>query len=389
EVIRLDNDEFLCPGLIDTHTHAPQFPNNGLGGSLQLLEWLDKLTFPEEEKYEDLDYAKRVYERVVERTLRSGTTTSCYYATIHVEASVLLARICERRGQRAFIGKCNMDRNSPPTYIEPSTSSSLQSTLDFISHFPSPSSPTSLVRPILTPRFAISCTSPLLHGLSSISNSYSPPLPIQTHLSENPSEVELAKKLYNSSTYTEIYHSHGLLRKGTILAHCVHLEPSERNLIAECGAGVSHCPTSNINLLSGSCRVVELLDQGIPVGLGTDCSGGYSTGVLNTLRDASTVSRCLAFGEKGRRWLSVEELFAMATLGGAEVCGLDDRICNFQVGKEFDALRIFSGIHGDAKGWMKEWEEKEKEKLKKRFEKWLWTGDDRDIAGVWVRGRKV
>ena len=115
-VISLSESQFLMPGLIDTHIHAPQFPNAGLALDLTLLDWLQRYTFPTEEKMSDLARAEEVYARCVRSTLDSGTTTASYFGTIHLEACILLAKICKSLGQRALIGKVNMDRNSPPTY---------------------------------------------------------------------------------------------------------------------------------------------------------------------------------------------------------------------------------------------------------------------------------
>lgn len=182
-----------------------------------------------------------------------------------------------------YAQKCNMDRNCPPSYIEPSVEESIASTKALITHIRTLHSPSSsdgttpaLVQPILTPRFAISCTSPLLHSLSSLSKSTSPthahthtePLMIQTHISENPSEIAFTLQLFpNCTSYADVYDKHGLLGPRTILAHAVHLSEQEVRLVRERGAGVSHCPTSNFNLRSGVCEVGEMLDRGVKVGL--------------------------------------------------------------------------------------------------------------------------
>lgn len=183
-------------------------------------------------------------------------------------------------GQRAFIGKCCMDRNSPSTYIE-TTEQSIIDTKSFISHFdnlppppprsswhidPEPIFPP-LIQPILTPRFAISCTPTLMKSLSHLATSHDPPLLIQTHLSENTSEVShVQNNLFpECKSYTEVYEKYGLLKSGTVLAHCVHLSEEEMEMIKRNGAGVSHCPGSNLQLGSGGARVREMLDRGLKV----------------------------------------------------------------------------------------------------------------------------
>ena len=172
-------------------------------------------------------------------------------------------------GQRALVGKCCMDRHSPEDYVE-TTESSLESTKSFISHFDTLPSPPSdqppLVQPVITPRFALSCTGPLLHSLGDLAKSKTPSIAIQTHLSENSKEIESTLKEFpDCEIYTQVYDKAGLVGEGTILAHCVHLEQKEMEILRDRKAGVSHCPVSNMNLNSGVAEVRKLLDMQIKV----------------------------------------------------------------------------------------------------------------------------
>ena len=296
-------------------------------------------------------------------------------------------------GQRAFVGKCSMDRNSPDYYVE-ATQEAMDDARFFVETFEYLQTPIDksalppLVQPILTPRMAISTTPELLDSLSSLAKKYDPPLAIQTHLSENNAEIKTTMELFPGRTsYTQVYEHHGLLGPGTILAHCCHLSDEERGIIAKTGAGISHCPTSNMHIDSGVAHVREMLDAGINVGLGSDCSGGYSPSILVNLRLASHISRHLAMEARDKlktsyKPLSVAEAFHMATMGGATLCRLQNSVGNFVKGKEFDALRIKKGSPGLS--WMGEGE-----KIENRFQRWFWSGDDRDIYEVYVRGRKV
>lgn len=339
-----------------------------------------------------------------------------------------------------------MDRNSPDYYVEPSDSA-MSSLTSFLDHFPNstttsiPSTDSGaitdpLVKPILTPRMAISTTPSLLKHIATLSEQHD--LPIQTHLSENPSEIAFTLELFppdqfgdGCTTYTGVYDTFGILKRGTILAHCVHLTDEEMGVIERTGSGVSHCPSSNLNLGSGVARVREMLDRGIKVGacyqyttvlsiylltahlantvqvgLGTDCSGGYSSSLLTTIRDASAVSRCRSFlsttTDSSSKTtspptpLSLAELFYLATMGGAELCRLENQIGNFAVGKEFDALWIkgrsinmWDTADFTLPGIGKSEAENRGRRWERTFETWLWSGDDRDIAGIWVRGRRV
>ncbi|KII88295.1 hypothetical protein PLICRDRAFT_54137 [Plicaturopsis crispa FD-325 SS-3] len=399
QVTRLGSDKFIMPGFIDTHTHAPQYPNIGSGQQYELLEWLEKCTFPLEAKFADLEFARTAYLSVVRRVIDSGTTTCCYYGTLHAGATKVLADIVHSYGQRAFVGKCNMDRECPGYYIEASHDVSVEDTKDLIAHIralPSASADghsEHLVHPILTPRFAISCTSELMQQLGTLAAS-DPALAIQTHISENPSEINFTKELYkHCSTYAGVYDHYGLLRENTVLAHAVHLEPEEVNLIAQRKAGISHCPTSNFNISSGIARIGEYLDKGIKVGLGTDVSGGFSTSILTAIQHASIASKVLAMQNPSsnatdssifkNRQFSVATLLHLATLGGAQVCNLEQRIGSFAPGKSFDALVASAGLWGVGT------ESTAEERIRGMLERFMFCGDDRNIERVYVQGRFV
>ncbi|GLB34642.1 putative amidohydrolase family protein [Lyophyllum shimeji] len=408
----LPSGRFLLPGFIDTHTHAPQLPNIGSGQQYELLDWLSNVTFPTEAKFSDLEFARRTYESVVRRILDCGTTTCCYYGTLHLEATKALADIVHISGQRAFIGKCNMDRNCPEYYVEPSVEVSLRETRELISHIRSQSSRGSpeqvsgslspdLVQPVLTPRFAVSCTPELLSSLGELASS-DPSLLIQTHISENKAEIAFVKELFSEAPhYAGVYESFGLLRHNTILAHAVHLEDAEVELIAERKTGISHCPTSNFNLSSGVAPVGRFLDRGIKVGLGTDVSGGFSPSILNTIQNASIASKILAMqaGPQGssptgfaNRQLSVATLLYLATLGGAEVCGLEKVVGSFAPGKSFDALIIDARNNcGNPGLWYPDHDiaGNSKPTLDGLLERFLFCGDDRNISRVYVQGRFI
>ncbi|KAJ7685340.1 hypothetical protein DFH06DRAFT_1028923, partial [Mycena polygramma] len=400
EVVCLREGEFLMPGFFDTHTHASQVPNVGSGQHYELLDWLENITFPMESRFSDVDFAQRTYASVVRRIIDSGTTTCCYFGTLHLEGTKILANIVNACGQRAFVGKCNMDRNSPAHYLEPSPEASISATEALISHIKQlPSHPNAaepLVQPILTPRFAITCTSPLLQSLGQLAAS-DPNLRIQTHVSENPSEVAFTMSLFpECSSYTGTYDSFGLLRANTILAHAVHLNDDEISLIAERKAGISHCPTSNFNLNSGVAPIGLYLDRGIKVGLGTDVSGGYSPSILNAIQNASIASKVIAMQRReggtvplsfGNKQLSVASLLYLATLGGAEVCNLENSVGSFTVGKAFDALVV--SLRDDA-GNPAIWGfDSPPRNLEGMLEHFFFCGDDRNISRVYVQGNLI
>lgn len=397
------NVKFFFPGFVDTHIHASQYPNAGIFGKSTLLDWLTRYTFPLEASLgKDLAKAKRVYGRCVRKTLSHGTTTASYFATVDVAATNLLVDICYGLGQRALVGRVCMDEPStcPEWYRDESAEQSLTRTKEVVEHIRAVDPDARLVRPVVTPRFAPSCTAASMSGLGAYVKSEG--LAVQTHVSENPGECELVSQLFPEESagdrgYAGVYDAFGLLTDKTILAHAVHLSESEARMIAERGSKVSHCPCSNSSITSGAARVRWLLEKGIDVGLGTDMSGGYSPSVLEAARQAALVSRHVAMGldgeEKEKAKLTVEEVLYLATRGGAKVVGLEGVVGAFEVGMEFDAQLIGLGSVGetgetegeeagdvDVFGW---------ESCEDLIAKWLFSGDDRNTRKVWVRGQLV
>jgi|SRR5690242_12447604 len=393
--VRLSGNSFFFPGFIDTHTHAPQHPNTGLFGKTTLLDWLQTYTFPMESSFSDLRRAETIYRNFVSRTLSHGTTTAAYYATIHVPATNLLADICLARGQRALVGRVCMNSDlSPEYYRDVSVSQSIADSKASIDHIRSIDPKGAIVRPVVTPRFAPSCTPDCLTSigrLAACEDTF-----IQTHISENKGEIALVQELFpDSKSYTDVYDTHGLLTPKTILAHAIHLTAEERATILARGSTISHCPCSNTAITSGCAPVRQLLDEGHTIGLGTDVSGGFHPSILENVRHAVWTSRHLALqsalGDRAK--LSTEEALYLATRGGAAVVGLADRVGGFEVGMEFDAQVIDlgqvaqGGCEGvfesgpvDVFGW-EGWGE--------MVEKWVYAGDDRNTTAVWVRGRLV
>ncbi|XP_071544782.1 uncharacterized protein [Panulirus ornatus] len=373
--------QFMMPGMIDTHIHASQFPNNGVAMDLPLLEWLQTYTFPTEANFSDTLFAREVYSKVVERLLRNGTTTAAYFGTIHLEGSKILADVVHDKGQRALIGKVNMMRNCPEYYRELSVQESIRDTEEFIRYIRSIQSP--LVQPIVTPRFAPTCPEDQLASLGQLAAKYS--CHIQSHLCETQPECNWVKELFPwAKSYTDVYDGMRLLSEKSVMAHCIWLTDEEMYTLRERGVGIAHCPNSNLSIRSGLCDVRRLLNHGLKVGLGTDCSGGYSSSILDSMRQALQVSNVLALDrDQDYQRLTFKESFRMATLGGAKVLNMEDRIGNFEIDKEFDALLIDVSAPGSAIDIFS------KDTIEDKIQKFLYTGDDRNIARVYVAGHRI
>ena len=378
DVIHLSNSEFIMPGLIDTHTHASQFPNIGIGMELTLLDWLKTYTFPTEAGLAKNERAAEVYSRCVRSTLDAGTTTAVYFATIHKDTSVLLADICSKMGQRAFVGKVNMDRNSPENYCE-DTEDSLADTVAFVDSVARLGS--ELVTPMITPRFVPSCSRQLMTDLGRLASKRG--LGVQTHLSENRPECEWVKELEpDCDNYTQVYLRCGLLGPRTILAHCVHLAEEEVSTLREAGAGVAHCPNSNFSLKSGVCDVRRLQKAGVKVGLGTDASGGFSPTILNAMRTAVTASNSLTFDRPNYSPLGFSDVIYLATRGGASLLDMTASLGALEPGMMADILRVDMDAHSNTRLFGTE-------SFKDIVSKFVFLADDRNIRNVWVAGKLV
>lgn len=401
DTVTTPEDGFFFPGFIDTHIHAPQYPNAGIFGKSTLLDWLTTYTFPLEaslggegplsfektnkpQKIDHVARSKHVYDKVVSRTLSNGTTTASYFATLSVESTNLLADVAHRAGQRAYIGRVCMDHpeTCPEYYRDESPAQTISNARDSIAHIQQLDSSGVLLAPIITPRFAPSCKAETLSLLGALAKEND--LRIQTHISENTNELKLVKHLYpERASYTDVYDHAGLLTDRTILAHGIHLSDEEISTIKARGSKISHCPASNSALGSGFCPVRKLLETGIDVSLGTDVSGGYSTSILDCVRQACLVSRQLGYVNDSKKWnIGVTEGLWLATVGGARSVGLCDKLGGFEVGMYWDAQEIVLDEQGqvDVFGW-ETWEE--------LIDKWVWNGDDRNVRKVWVGGRLV
>ncbi|CAK7897462.1 probable guanine deaminase [[Candida] anglica] len=410
--------QFFCPGFIDTHIHASQYPNLGIGIGVPLLDWLKQYTFPMEESFkkENLLMAEDVYNKVISRTLSCGTTCASYFTTIDYDTTTLFTDLLLKHGQRGFVGKVCMDHNEPyPQYSE-SFEQSIESQQKILNYIESKNSKINarysekkgtlstcnhdhsrLVTPIITPRFAPVCSDPLLQTLGAISLANS--LPIQTHIAENLKEVALMKELFPQfENYASVYDHYQLLTNRTILAHAVHLDDDECKIISERGCTISHCPTSNSFLSSGEAPIKKYLKHNINIALGTDLSGGFDSSILGIMKHSILVSHHLAMPEEidDSNKLSIKEVMYMATQGGAKAVGLGDTIGTFHVGKQWDAqlidlassnsyLDVFEWQVPDTKGDPT----KAVEKINELLGRWIFNGDDRNCMKVWVNGNLV
>ena len=326
--------QLVVPGLNDIHVHAPQYGFRGIAMDLELLDWLNTYTFPEEKNYADLAYAEKGYSIFVDDLRRSFTTRAVIFGTMHVPGTELLMDKLEGTGLKTYVGKVNMDRNSPDYLTDGSAESSLAATRQWLADVEAKGYANT--RPILTPRFTPTCSDALMEGLGEIRSEAH--LPVQSHLSENLSEIDWVKGLCPWSTcYGQTYERFGLLGDAhTIMAHCNYSTDAEIEILKKTGTYVAHCPQSNAFLSSGIAPVRRYMQKGMNVGLGTDVAGGASINMFRAVSDAVACSklrwRCI---DQNLAPLTIQEAFYLATAGGGSFFG---HVGSLAEGYEFDVL---------------------------------------------------
>lgn len=327
-------DSMILPGLMDLHVHAAQYAYRGLGMDLELLDWLEHNAFPEESRFAEEGYAEEAYSIFTEALLHSATTRACIFATLHRPATLRLMQLLEQAGMPCYVGKVNMDRNSPESLRE-TTAESLAQTRRWLEE----SASFQLVRPILTPRFTPSCTDALMAGLGQLQREFD--VPVQSHLSENLSEIAWVRELCPGTRfYGESYERAGLFggKCPTIMAHCVWSGGEERARMKQNGVFIAHCPQSNMNVSSGIAPVKQYLQEGQKVGLGSDVAGGAHLSIFRAMTDAIQCSKLRwRLVDQDTPALTLPEALYMATKGGGAFFG---KVGSFEPGYAFDAVVV-------------------------------------------------
>lgn len=367
-------DRLIIPGLVDLHVHAPQYAFRGLGMDLELLDWLEENAFVEEKKYSDLDYAKGAYGIFTEDLVKSATTRACVFGTVHTEATLLLMELLEQAGMAAFVGRVNMDRNCPEGLCEADAVKAAQDTESWLARCQG----FKRVKPILTPRFIPACSDELMRRLSDLQKNYN--LPVQSHLSENKGEVAWVKELCpGTPCYGAAYDRYGMFGKDypAVMAHCVHSDEEEMELMKGRSLFVAHCPESNANLSSGIAPVRAFLDRGIKAGLGSDIAAGSGLSIFRAMALAVQCSKLRwRLADESLKPLKFAEVFYLATKGGGEFFG---HVGAFEAGYEFDAL-VIDDSGKKSPGALT---------VPQRLERLMYLTEEKDIAAKYVGGKKI
>ena len=375
-------DMLVFPGMVDLHVHAPQYAFRGMCMDLELMDWLNRYTFPEEEKYEDLEYAAKAYGLFVEALKQGATTRGCIFATCHRPATELLMELMEKSGLVSYVGKVNMDREASAALTEKSADISAYTTFGWINATKDRFENT---KPILTPRFIPCCTDKLMEELREIQMAYG--IPVQSHLSESPGEIDFVKFLRpNNAFYGDSYNEYDLFGKNddintdvkTVMAHCVWSSEDEVELMRRNGVYVAHCPASNMNLTSGIAPIRKYMDLGLNIGLGSDVAGGHSDSIFRAITDAIQVSKMyFRLVNEGAKPLVFSEAFYLATKGGGSFFG---KVGSFEEGYELDAVVMDDSVLPHPQSL----------NLAERMERAVYLGlDTKNITAKFVAGRKI
>jgi len=390
-LLELVSSQYLLPGLIDTHIHAPQWPQMGTALDLPLEQWLIEYTFKLEARYSDTEFARKVYSDLVSTLLANGTTTGVYYGSIHLPATKILAELCLHQGQRALIGRVAMDdpKECPENYRDKSAAIAIEETRAFIDFVKAmPGNERRLIEPVITPRFIPACTDELLAGLGKLAGETG--CAVQTHCSESDWEHEYVLKRTGRHDAVAI-RDFGLMNRRTVLAHGCHVSKSDRALIREYGAAIAHCPLSNAFGSNGVLPVKTCLDEGVHVALGTDIAGGPRPSMFDTVAMAATFSKLLedgvdpakspeTRGVPGARISFLTAFYLATTAGGV---ALDLPIGLLKPGYRFDALLVDTAVPDtDLRLY-------EHDNSVDILQKIIWDTSRPNIKKVWVDGRLV
>ncbi|MFZ3154850.1 guanine deaminase [Pseudomonas sp.] len=317
-------DALITPGFIDTHIHYPQTGMIASYGE-QLLDWLNTYTFPTERQFEDKAHAADVAGIFLKELLRNGTTTALVFGSVHKQSVDAFFEAAEALNLRMIAGKVLMDRNAPD-YLTDTPESGYADSKELIERWHGKGR----LHYAVTPRFAPTSTPEQLSLAGQLFQEY-PGLYMHTHLSENRKEIEWVKALFpERSGYLDVYDHYQLIGARSVFAHGVHLCDDECKRLAETGSAVAFCPTSNLFLGSGLFDLNKLEQHGVRVGLGTDVGAGTSFSQLQSLNEAYKVMQL-----QGKKLDPFKSLY-LATLGGANALYLDDKLGNFERGKEAD-----------------------------------------------------
>ena len=327
-------DRLIMPGFVDTHVHYPQYKVIASYGT-SLLEWLNKYTFVEEQRFSDAAYADQIANLFLDELIKNGTTSVMTFCTSFKQSVEAFFNAAENRYLRMVAGKVMMDRHAPDELCD-NPDNSYSDSKELIEKWHNKGR----LRYAVTPRFAPTSSSSQLNQAARLLNEYpsddqTKGVLLQTHLNENDEEIAWVNDLFpDSNSYFGVYEDHGITGNRSVFGHCIHNTEEEYQRMAKTGSKVSLCPTSNLFLGSGLFELEKLESYGIDVSLASDVGGGDSFSMFKVMNEAYKICRLNDFN------LDPIKAFYLTTLGAAKVLDMNDSIGNFEVNKEADFIVI-------------------------------------------------
>jgi guanine deaminase len=369
---RLDDHrgKLIFPGFIDTHIHYPQTRVIASYGA-QLLEWLQKYTFVEEQKLRDPAHADIVARFFLDELTRCGTTTAMVYCTVHPESVDAFFAESEKRGMRMIAGKVMMDRNAPEA-LRDSPRRGYDESKALMARWKG----RGRLDYAVTPRFAITSSDAQLEAAGALLRE-NPGAYMQTHCDENRAEIAFVRELFPwTQSYLGVYERYNLLGSRSVFGHCIHMERSEIESLARTRSVAAFCPTSNLFLGSGLFDMRGLQESDVRVSLATDVGGGTSYSMLQTAAEGYK-----ALQLRGQSWPAAQAFYQM-TLGNARALDLQDRVGSLAVGMEADIAVLDSR----ATPAMAHRMESVEGDLAEELFVLMMMGDDRAVAETYIAG---
>jgi guanine deaminase len=365
------SSKLIVPGFVDTHIHYPQVDIVASYGT-QLLDWLERYTFPEESRYGDPQIGQATASFFLDELLRNGTTTALVFGSVHPESVDAFFTEAATRRLRMICGKVMMDRNAPENLLD-TPESSLTDSQRLIDQWHGKGR----LGYAVTPRFAPT-SSPEQLAMARRLLDDNPNVHLHTHMAENADECNWVSELFpDAQDYRAVSEKYDLVRKRSVFAHSIHLSENAWGRLAKADAAVAHCPCSNLFIGSGLFNLRDAQKYNVKVGLGTDVGGGDSFSLLRAVNEAYKIQQLQ------KHTLTPEHAFYLTTLGGAKALDLDSHIGNFEVGKEADFLVIdeqATPILSRRTRSQSHW--------KDRLFTLLMLGDDRSIEQTWIMGKR-
>ncbi|MEY1556278.1 guanine deaminase [Yoonia sp. R2331] len=362
-------DALISAGFVDAHMHYPQTGMIASWGK-QLIDWLNTYTFPEESRFGDRAYADDVASRTLDLALDHGTTTLTSFCTIHPESVNAFFSAAAARNMAVVAGKTCMDRNAPED-LRDDAKSAYDDSKALLEKWHE----VGRASYAITPRFSPTSTPDQLAALGALWAEH-PDCLMQTHLSEQLPEIDWVRDLYpDARDYLDTYEAFGLLGANGLYGHAIHLTPREVDRLAEVGAAVVHCPTSNTFIGSGLFDLMGLAAQQIRIGLATDTGGGSSFSMLRTMAAAYEIAQLRGTA------LHPAQLMWLATEGSAHALHMGERIGHLGPGAAADLCVLdlastpaIAQRSARATGF---WD---------ALFPTIMMGDDRAVRDVWVAG---